>query len=166
MTEEEASIFMPFDDEVQYNIHVTPKQLLEKGFVLDRSKSRNDIGTFDAQVISVKPLQTHESPHRTVTWKVDNPYGNLGPQMYTNVLVKAKLPRRVLCVPKEAIKDNNKVFIERNGVLTFREVKTGIYDDKHIEISGGLSNGDVAIISGVSLLSPGSKVKVTLLHAE
>jgi RND family efflux transporter MFP subunit len=167
---DDAYALIPFDRNAEYNIHIAPIQLLNRGFAADTAASRDHAGNFSARIVSMKPLASHPPSPRTVTWQVDNPHGDLGPNMYTNVILTAKTPRRVLCVPQEAIQetimDKNVIFVEKNGVLASLEVKTGVYDDEFIEISEGLSAGDVVIISGVSHVLLGSKVKVIPIYEE
>lgn len=55
----------------------------------------------------------------------------------------------------EALKEA--VFVEANGIAQLRFVKTGIQDDKHIEIVQGLKKGDVIITGPYSTVSKSLK---------
>jgi RND family efflux transporter MFP subunit len=168
VTEGEASMFVPPVRDTEYDVHIPPGEFLNRGFATDSgTASRDRGGSFKASVVSVRsPLAQADFPYRTVTWKLSNPHMDLGPNLYTNVTVRAKSQRRALCVPKEAIKGKDKAFIVEDGTLASREVKTGIYDDKYIEVTSGLSEGDTAVVSGVSHLRLGSKARVTMLDEE
>ena len=87
------------------------------------------------------------------------------PGMTASVEVQTKLEKEVLSVPIQAVttrkdtaknEDNKKVecvFIFENKMANFSIVKTGIQNDKFIQILKGISDSDVVITGPYSLIS-------------
>ena len=90
---------------------------------------------------------------------------NFRPGMTASVEVQTKLVKDVISVPIQAVttrkdtaknEDNKKVecvFLFRNSMANFTIVKTGIQNDKYIEVLEGIADSDVVIVGPYSLVS-------------
>ena len=90
---------------------------------------------------------------------------NFRPGMTASVEVQTKLVKDVISIPIQAVttrkdtakNENNKkvecVFLFGNNMANFTIVKTGIQDDKYIEILEGITYSDMVIVEPYSLIS-------------
>ena len=90
---------------------------------------------------------------------------NFRPGMTASVEVQTKLVKDVISVPIQAVttrkdtaknEDNKKVecvFLFGNSMANFTIVKTGIQNDKYIEVLEGIADSDVVIVRPYSLIS-------------
>ncbi len=90
---------------------------------------------------------------------------NFRPGMTASVEVQTKLVKDVISIPIQAVttrkdtvkNENNKkvecVFLFGNNMANFTIVKTGIQDDKYIEVLEGITDSDMVIIAPYSLIS-------------
>ena len=121
--------------------------------------------TFTAQIMEITPPLSEPAAIRSVRWQIDNSSGLLEPQNYGGVTFRLSEGHRCLTVPLSAITDRKDtgVFVVRaDNTLEKRKVKTGIEDDKYIEILGGLNAGEIVVTSGMKGLEDNAKVTVTL----
>lgn len=86
----------------------------------------------------------------TVTIVVDNQQGLLKPSMTARVVIQTGRVENVLMVPNNAVRDRNgvkTVQILRDGNTVQQKVKIGMNNDEYVEITEGLQEGDVVIVS-------------------
>jgi Cu(I)/Ag(I) efflux system membrane fusion protein len=97
--------------------------------------------------------------------EVDNPKGELKPEMFADVTIHAR-PRTVLQVPDDAIMESgtrNIVFVsEGEGKLMPREVSVGDHGAGVVEIRGGLKEGDVVVLGANFLVDSESRLKAAI----
>jgi RND family efflux transporter MFP subunit len=83
---------------------------------------------------------------------IENSEGKLKPDMTANVTITLKKKKGVLAVPGAAVvREGGKKYTTlqaKDGKPTRREVKTGWKESTYIEITSGLKEGDVVIVSG------------------
>lgn len=82
---------------------------------------------------------------------IENSEGKLKPDMTTNVTITLKKKKGVLAVPGAAIaREGGKKYVmlqAKDGKTTRREVKTGWKEGSYLEITSGLKEGDVVVMS-------------------
>lgn len=87
----------------------------------------------------------------TVTLDIDDPEGLLLPGMTARVNVINEEKDDVLLIPIAALKTNNDgqyvVVVRPDGKTEQRSVTTGLYADDSVEITGGLSEGEILSVS-------------------
>jgi len=117
--------------------------------------------TFNAKVGKVLPLFDPAARTLKVRIEVDNPRYDLRPDMFADVEIPITMPP-ALCVPAEAVLDTGKravVYVDRgNGIFEPRRVKTGWNLGGHVEITGGLTEGEKVVISGNFLIDSESRM--------
>ncbi len=83
---------------------------------------------------------------------IENSEGKLKPDMTANVTITLKKKKGVLVVPAAAVvREGGKKYVAlqgKDGKTTRREVKTGWKEGPYLEITSGLKEGDVVVISG------------------
>ncbi|MCB9953783.1 MAG: efflux RND transporter periplasmic adaptor subunit [Planctomycetaceae bacterium] len=87
---------------------------------------------------------------------IDNSEGLLRPGMYVRVSVPIGEPRQVLSVKPESIlqhENSDFVFLDLNGGTFQRvDIKTGETSDEWVEVTDGLSQGQLVVTNGAFLL--------------
>lgn len=53
------------------------------------------------------------------------------------------------------------VYLYKNGIVFPQPVEIGMREDKRVQITSGISKGDTVITSGILLIKPGTKVKIS-----
>jgi macrolide-specific efflux system membrane fusion protein len=83
---------------------------------------------------------------------IESSEGKLKPDMTANATITLKKKKGVLAVPGAAVaREGGRKFVMlqgKDGKTTRREVKTGWKEGVYIEITSGLKEGDVVVISG------------------
>jgi RND family efflux transporter MFP subunit len=83
---------------------------------------------------------------------IENSEGKLKPDMTANVTITLKKKTGVLAVPGAAVvREGGRKYVmlqTKDGKTTRREVKTGWKEGPYLEITSGLKEGEVVIISG------------------
>jgi len=96
--------------------------------------------------------------------KVDNKDGQILPDMFARVkIIKQKDPQG-LAVPMYSLVSPNKeigVYVEKNGIICFRPVRTGFQDGWKTQILNGLEPGEKVVVVGHRIIEDGEKVNVT-----
>ena len=95
--------------------------------------------------------------------KVDNPDGQILPDMFVRVEVVKQQDPRGLAVPIYSLVTVDKktgVYVEKEGVVHFRAVKTGFLDGWKTQVTEGLEPGENVIVVGHRIIEDGEKVHV------
>lgn len=118
--------------------------------------------TFDAVVEYVYPYLDKTSRTGRVRLTLNNAGGVLRPDMYAEVSLTAELGHR-LAVPEDAVLfagESRVVFVDLGeGQLRPVRIKTGQHAGGMIEVTEGLSLGDVIVTSGNFLIAAETKLK-------
>lgn len=99
----------------------------------------------------------------TVEAVFNNPARIIKPGMYIPVKVLINQKDNAITVPCNAVNFSNDgkfVFVVKDSVAKKVIVSTGVEDGERVEITSGLIPGDKVVLSGVSLIADGSKVKI------
>jgi RND family efflux transporter MFP subunit len=119
--------------------------------------------TFSARVGKVLPLFDPAARTLKVRIDVDNPRYDLRPDMFVDVEIPITMPPS-LSVPADAVLDTGKkaiVYVDQgNGIFEPRRVKTGWNLGGHVEITGGLTEGEKVVISGNFLIDSESRMAI------
>ena len=127
--------------------------------------NKGALQTFNATVKEISPSPEQPAEIRRVIWQIDNSSGLLEPQTYGGAKFEMKSAVDCLTVPISAMADaaNTSVFVwTADGSIQLRNVVTGIKNNEYIEITSGLNEGEIVIISGKNGLTNGIKANVTI----
>lgn len=112
--------------------------------------------TYQGKVAKINGMATMNASGAAVVGvdiKIDNPDSNIFLGVEAKVKVHTAIAKQVLVVPIEVInsdKDGDFVYAVEDGILTRKNVVTGISSDTYCEIKDGLAEGD-QIVSNVSV---------------
>jgi RND family efflux transporter MFP subunit len=119
---------------------------------------------FLGRVARVAPVLDPNTRTAEMEIELPNPANRLKPGMYARVRLTTERRDDALVIPRAAIVDKDGkhgVFLyddSEGGKARFREVESGLQDDKQVEIVKGLSEGDPVITTGASALADGDTV--------
>ncbi len=117
---------------------------------------------FRARIDYVYPALSGQTRTAKVRFSMPNPGMRLKPQMYSDVLIKCDLGRR-LAVPASAVIDTGLrqiVYLERgDGNFEPRQITTGVKTDTMVEVLSGLKPGDRVASAGTFLIDSESRLE-------
>jgi Cu(I)/Ag(I) efflux system membrane fusion protein len=117
---------------------------------------------FLSKIDYIYPTLAGETRTAKVRFSLTNPGGQLKPQMFTNVLLKINLGKR-LVVPEDAIIDTGVrqiVYVDKgDGNFEPREVSVGLRTEKMVEVTQGLRVGEKVASSANFLIDSEAKLK-------
>jgi RND family efflux transporter MFP subunit len=108
---------------------------------------------------------------RTMRVEVDVPNKDLTlvPGMYANATLVLDQVKGAIVAPVQALDrtaDGARVFVVgRDGTLEARSVQLGLESDDHIEVTRGLSDGDLVVVGSRAQLRPGASVAPKIVAA-
>ncbi len=142
------------------------RKMMAKAYDTDYGAGNKERGMEIKAVLKeiVPPLSEPADLRRTV-WAVDNRTSILEPMTYNGVTMRMGMTYEALAVPLAAMvdKSRDKVFVvDENNIVHERTVKTGVLDDKYIEILSGLAEGEVVITGNLDGLEDGMKADVEM----
>lgn len=91
-------------------------------------------------------------------------YKDLFPGAFANVELNLKETDQAILIPTQAIIPELKgqsVFVYNAGIAIPHKVEIGLREEKKVQITSGLSEGDTVITSGILQLRPNVKVKIS-----
>jgi membrane fusion protein, multidrug efflux system len=96
----------------------------------------------------------------------DNQHNELFPNQFVNARLLQQEKLKVVLVPSAAVQRNSTstyvYVVKPDSTVTLRQVKVGTSDDNNTEITSGVQEREVVVLTGVDKLQEGSKVAVTL----
>jgi multidrug efflux system membrane fusion protein len=96
----------------------------------------------------------------------DNSHNELFPNQFVNARLLQQEKTNVILVPSAAVQRNSSstyvYVVKPDSTVTLRQVKVGTSDDTNTELTSGVQEGDVVVLTGVDKLQEGSKVTVNL----
>lgn len=95
--------------------------------------------------------------------EIDNPGHQILPGMFVRADIVKQRSNEALAIPFYSIISRNNeqyVFVEKDGVVEKRHVKTGIMEQWMVEITEGISSGEHVVVEGHRDVEDGRKVKV------
>jgi len=90
---------------------------------------------------------------------LDNPDGEIILGMDVKPRLSCAAAEDVISIPKEALNEEDDVFVVENKKATRKKVETGIRNDDMIEVTSGLCAGDTVVWNSDANLKDGMEVK-------
>jgi len=118
---------------------------------------------FSGTVFAIEPSIDAASRSLRMRARCPNGDGALLPGTFANVNLAVRSAADALTVPAIAVVPElggKKVFVYRDGVAEPVPVTTGIRNEREVQITGGLAEGDLVITSGLLQLQPGLEVEL------
>ncbi len=123
---------------------------------------------FPAHVFRISPIVDETSRTKEVYLLFDTTDSRINAGMYVKILLNTVLHENVIVIPTDCvISDGSKRYVyvytsgesRESGTVEKREVTLGATVDGNVEVTDGLSEGEVIVVSGMQVLSDGVKVK-------
>jgi membrane fusion protein (multidrug efflux system) len=124
---------------------------------------------FPGTIYAVEPSVDVTTRSLRVRARCPNSDGALLPGAFANVDLVLRSISDALTVPSIAIipeLGGKKVFVFEDGAAQPRSVETGIRSANAVQVTSGLAEGDIVIISGLLQLQPGLEVEIEEIPAE
>ncbi len=124
---------------------------------------------FPGTIYAIEPSVDAATRSLRVRARCPNSDGALIPGVFANVDLVLRSISDALTVPSIAVipeLGGKKVFVFEDGAAQPRTVETGIRSESVVQVTSGLKEGDVVIISGLMQLQPGLEVEIEEIAAE
>jgi len=118
---------------------------------------------FPGTIYAIEPSVDAATRSLRMRARCPNSDGALLPGTFANVDLTVRSVPDALTVPAIAVipeHGGKKVFVSSNGSAEPRSVTTGIRNEREVQITSGLDDGDLVIISGILQLQPGLVVEL------
>ena len=118
---------------------------------------------FPGTIYAVEPSVDETTRSLRVRARCPNNDGALIPGAFANVDLVLRSISGALTVPSIAVipeLGGKKVFVFEDGVAQPRTVESGIRSESAVQITSGLAEGDIVIISGLLQIQPGLAVEI------
>jgi len=119
--------------------------------------------TFPGTIYAVEPSVDASTRSLRMRARCPNSDGALVPGTFANVELVIRSVPDALTVPSIAVipeLGGKKVYVFADGTAEPRKVEAGIRTEDTVQITSGLSEGDLVIISGILQLQPGLEVEI------
>jgi len=117
-------------------------------------------------IITRSTLRVNEDT-RTMTTEIEvpNPTLDLVPGMYAEIVLKVEHHPQALAIPIEAVPpgQSSVYVVNDHNEIEERPVSLGINTPTRYEVTAGLKEGELVLMSGRSQLKPGQKVQPSLI---
>jgi RND family efflux transporter MFP subunit len=120
---------------------------------------------FTGKIRAIDPMVDSATRTTRIRAQIEDPQGQLKPDMYVNVNVAIDLGE-VLAIPEEAVFDTGTkkiAFVDKGqGLLEPREVTVGAKADGRYEVKSGIIEGETVVTNGNFLIDSESRLKAAL----
>jgi len=116
------------------------------------------------EIINIAPAADAKTQSYPVRIRIANEGGLLKGGMFAEIRLTLDKAQNTVAVPISAVLDEGEkrfVYVLKGDSAEKREVSTGLFDDKLIVITKGLSENEAVIVRGQDMIMDGSKVTVT-----
>lgn len=124
----------------------------------------NDPDSFplEGRVSKIQPRVDSQTGTVQAEVSVPDPGPRARPGMFTRLKIVTATHPDALVIPRKALsaEDGNHVWVVDNQNPKLVEIKTGLLDQKGIEIISGLGLKDLVIVEGQAALTPNSKLNI------
>lgn len=147
---------------IEFSVPEKYAPAIKSGSLIQFNTDGND-AAFDARIYAIEPKVDEVTRNVVMRAICNNASRKLLPGAFVRVSVPIGINANAVLVPTQAIVPilkGQKVFVVQGDSAVERKVKTGVRQDKYIEVTEGLSTGDKVVVEGVMYMKPGAKVKV------
>lgn len=148
---------------VEVGVLETEIKLIKKGSNVEVTIPSYPDKIFKGIIKNISPVIDAQTKTCKVIVELDNREGIIKPGMYVYVKVETAIYKDRLLVPKDAIliRDQRKlVFTVSDGLAKWCYVETGVENEKFVEITNGISEGDTVLVNGHYSLAHDAKIKI------
>lgn len=143
-----------------------PEKYFSRVNVGDRIEFRTETSpkVYEARIVATEAGITAENRSLKVQAVVDRVDKNLSAGGFANIIFNLGKEENAVMIPSQSVipqARDKKVIVYRNGHPDFATVTTGIRDSAKIEILSGIQIGDTVLTTGLLMIKPDSKIKIS-----
>jgi|GEM_PF-3843630 len=151
------------DIHVMTNVSESDIRKIHKGNEVDVKFDAIQGSEYIGEIISIKPVIDTASRSFPVRILIPNPDNIIKPGMYARISFAKLNQVKAIWIPSTCIRKSGSttfVYKVKNNLAIKTAVETGRQSDELVEVTSGLSTGDVIITEGVDKVSDLSKVSI------
>jgi RND family efflux transporter MFP subunit len=136
---------------------------LESGMLADVMTEVLRGAVFKGNVKLINPRIDNQTGTVKVTVEVIDESLRLTPGMFVEVRIAIGAKDNVVTIPRRAIlykQNKTYVFVMNRNLVSQREVQIGLTEEDYVEVTDGLTEGEVIVVVGVEGLKDGQRVDV------
>ena len=119
---------------------------------------------FPAHIFRISPVVDETSRTKQIYLLFDTDDSRINAGMYVKIHLNTVLHENVITIPTDCIQSQNDqqyvyVYNADESRVSRRDISTGVTVDGVTEVTDGLSDGDVIVVSGMQVLADGVKVR-------
>lgn len=119
---------------------------------------------FGGTVTNIEPMVKGKSKTLNVKVQIANPYRLLLPGMFVRIRIKIFEAKNAIIIPRPALKKVKGAYhvftVNSNNKAEFKTVQLGYVTTDNVQVTEGLSEGDLAVVEGMEELKDGATVQV------
>jgi RND family efflux transporter MFP subunit len=146
-------VFVPTSDAIK----------LSQGMTADVATEIIPGALFPGEVKLINPRIDVQTGTVKVTVEIFDETQRLKPGMFVEVRIVIGMKEDVLVIPRRAIlykQNKTYVFVAERGQVSQREVSLGLTEEDHVEITEGITEGEIIVTVGVESLKDGQRIEV------
>lgn len=136
---------------------------LETGMLADVMTQVLAGAVFKGNVKLINPRIDNQTGTVKVTVEVIDESLRLTPGMFVEVRIAIGAKENIVTIPRRAIlykQNKTYVFVMNRNLVSQREVQIGLTEEDYVEVTDGLTEGEVIVVVGVEGLKDGQRVDV------
>jgi RND family efflux transporter MFP subunit len=136
---------------------------LESGMLADVMTEVLTGAIFKGNVKLINPRIDNQTGTVKVTVEVIDESLRLTPGMFVEVRIAIGAKENVVTIPRRAIlfkQNKTYVFVMNQNLVSQREIQIGLTEEDYVEVTDGLTEGEVIVVVGVEGLKDGQRVDV------
>jgi RND family efflux transporter MFP subunit len=136
---------------------------LESGMLADVMTEVLTGAVFKGNVKLINPRIDNQTGTVKVTVEVIDESLRLTPGMFVEVRISIGAKENVVTIPRRAIlykQNKTYVFVMNRNFVSQREIQIGLTEEDYVEVTEGLTEGEVIVVVGVEGLKDGQRVDV------
>jgi RND family efflux transporter MFP subunit len=136
---------------------------LESGMLADVMTEVLTGAVFKGNVKLINPRIDNQTGTVKVTVEVIDESLRLTPGMFVEVRIAIGAKENVVTIPRRAIlykQNKTYVFVMNRNLVSQREIQLGLTEEDYVEVTDGLTEGEVIVVVGVEGLKDGQRVDV------
>jgi len=171
---EAVEIEVPLEDrEIKwFDIPIGTGNPVKRGSEVEiRSEFAGSMHTWHGRVVRTTGEIDVSSRLVSVVVEVSKPFENnngkppLMPGMFVELLIKGKILKNTIPVPRYAIHEANQIWTIRNGQLDIKELKIVREDKDYSYVVTGLEDGAVIVLSSLDVVTEGMQLRAEMIES-
>ena len=147
---------------IEFAVPASYATQLKPGTPVDFKISGMD-STFTGEIYATEPRINPSTRMLNARARCGNPEGLLVPGAFADLKVRLEKVPNAMMIPTESVVPElgrQIVYIAQNGQIEKREVRTGVRQERMIQVLSGLQPGDTVLTTGILGAKPGKPIRI------